>query len=420
VLRLNGNLKMSNCLIEGSLGYGLTTSASSTFSLFANNVIKSCDQTPIKLGNFRQAGSFDSTSSLTGNSNEYILISSGYVDENVTVKPASVPYFCDSWVVIRNQRVLNINAGAKFYMNSDAYLEVTDGATIKMLGNSSNRIQFMGSPNSSGKGAWKYISVGTNNDNRMEYVDFINGGKETSYGVIRLSGTLSMNNCKISGSKANGFYTSSAATLTEFNGNVIDGCNACPVWLSNISQTSAIDSSSTLTGNTDDYIGIGAGYCDVASEMKGTSVPYMLDNWIVLRKGRFTIGAGATVYLKESAYMQTTDQGILDIQGTASSPVKFTRLPGTAYYWKNIEIGESNGSKIENCTFEYGGNSYGLLDVSSNRTLTLKDCTFKDSKNYGVYMSSGSTVSHSGTINFSNCASGNVRLPNGTVSTTLP
>jgi hypothetical protein len=408
VLRLNGTASISNCLIDGSLGHGLTTNSSATISTFANNIIRNCEQEPVWIGHSSQADAFDNTSTLTGNTYNYIGISAGTLSKSITIKPTTVPYYFHSWNSI--QKTLTINAGVQVYMNTNAYLDIsgTEGY-LKILGTAGNRVTFNPVPTSTAaKGAWGHIEINTNNANEIRYTDFIKGGKDSDYGAIRVgNGTLSITNSKITDSKGYGIATNSSATISEFANNTITGCEQSPVWIGHISQAAAFDATSTLTGNTDDYIGISAGTMETATTIKATSVPYFFNSWNNITKGKLTIKEGATFYMNTNAYISTSAQGLLSIEGTAGSPVKFTRLPGLGYYWQEIEINEANGSKIEHCVFEYGGYDYGEVVVDGNRTLTLSNVKFKDAKTYGIYIDGGASVTGTN-VTFENCPT-NVR-----------
>ncbi|MDR1563074.1 MAG: DUF5018 domain-containing protein [Dysgonamonadaceae bacterium] len=402
VVRLSGTLGMTNCLIDGSKGYGFTTGSSATISEFANNTIRNCEEAPVWIGHSSQAGAFDNTSVLTGNTHNYIGISYGTLETNLTIKPATVPYMFDSWNSIN--KTLTISAGTQIYMNTGSYISVGgDQGFLKILGTADNRVTFNPLPASTAaKGAWGHIAINTNNANVIQYADFIKGGKDNDYGAIRVSGTLGITNSKITNSKGYGISTGSSATISEFAGNIITGCEQSPVWIGHITQASAFDATSTLTGNTDDYVGISYGTMESATTIKATSVPYFFDSWNSITKGKLTIEAGATFYMNTNAYVHTSDQGLLVINGTQAAPVKFTRLPGLGYYWQEIEINEANGSKIENCIFEYGGYDYGEVVVGSDKTLTLNNVKFKDSKTYGIYINGGASVTGTN-VTFENC-----------------
>jgi hypothetical protein len=411
-----GQLSMSNCKINGSLGLGVTTSGSSVIKKFESNVIENCNKQPVHLGNISQAGVFDETSTLSNNNDKFISISAGYLEnDNLTIKPTTVPYQFDSWIDI--EKILTVNAGTKFLMNTGSSISVRDIGCLKMLGSAERPIQLSGYVNSTEKGSWGYIDISTNNDNQLQYVEMVNGGNSTDYGVLRLSssGKASINNCTINGSKGHGINTSSSATITSFVNNRISACNHSPVWLGNISQTAAFDNTSNLTGNTEDYIGISSGYLDDANlTTKATTVPYYFSSWIEVEK-LWTV-TDATFYLHADATLSVRNLGRINATGC-----RFDRLPDMGYQYPSISLGGNNGSSFINCTFEHGAKNSdsGIVNIDSGAEMSFTNCKFQNTSQYGVRINNSSAnVTGSGNT-FTNCTKGNVRLYNGQTSNTF-
>ena len=100
------------------------------------------------------------------------------------------------------------------------------------------------------------MDINTNSDNVFEYVDFINGGSNTGYGVVDIgaSAKLSMSNCKISGSLGRGLSTASSSVIGAFANNLIEGCDKEPVLLGSLSQAGKFDETSALGNNTDKIV----------------------------------------------------------------------------------------------------------------------------------------------------------------------
>ena len=420
VVRLGGSgqLSMSNCKIDGSLGLGLSTSGSAVLKKFEKNVIENCNKEPVHLGHISQAGAFDETSTLANNNDKFVSISYGYLNgDNLTIKPTTVPYHLQSWIEV--QKTLTVNPGVKFLMNTDASLSVSNIGCLKMLGTVERPVQINGYVNSTEKGSWKYVEIGTNNDNQLQYVEMVNGGSDANYGVLRLgsSGKVSIKNCTVNGSKGHGISTAGGATITSFTGNTITACNHSPVWLGHVNQTAAFDMTSNLTGNVEDYIGIGYGYIDEANiTTKGTTVPYYFSSWVQVKK-TWTIN-DATFYFHTDAELSTDDLGRIN-----ATNCKFDRLPDMGYQFRSIALGGSNGSTFTNCTFEHGARDTdsGIVNINTNAEIRFNSCKFQNTSQFGVRINNNNAnIQHDGNNTFTGCTKGAVRSYSGTTLTNFP
>lgn len=420
VVRLDGSgqLSMNNCKINGSLGLGFSTSSGAVLKSFENNVIENCNKQPVHLGVISQAGAFNETSTLNNNTDNFISIGSGYLSVDLSIKPTTVPYQLQSWIEINN-KICTVNPGVKFLMNTDADISVTNTGCLKMLGTAARPIKIDGYINSTEKGSWRYININTNNDNQMQYVEMTNGGYSDSYGVLRLgtSGKASINNCKINGSKGHGISTSSGAIINSFTNNIVTNCNKSPIWLGHINQTAAFDMSSTLTGNTDDYIGISSGYIDNTDiTTNATTVPYYLSSWIEVQK-KWTVN-NATFYLHTDAELSVRNLGRIN-----ATNCKFDRLPDMGYQYRSISLGGSNGSSFTNCTFAHGAKNteYGMVNIETNAEITFNGCKFENTSEYGVRINNQNAyIKHDGKNTFSSCSKGNIRAYNGSTLSNFP
>ena len=405
VVRLgsSGQVSMENCTIDGSLGLGISTSGSSVMKKFTNNVIKNCNKEPIHLGHISQAGAFDESSTLANNSDKFISISSGYLEDAITIQPTTVPYHLESWIEIH--KILTVNPGVKFLMNTGASITVSDIGCLKMLGTVERPISINGYINSTEKGSWQYIAINTNNENQLQYVEMVNGGNDANNGVLRVgsSGKVSINNCTINGSKGHGISTSSGATFTSFTNNIITNCNHSPLWLGHINQTVVFDMTSNLTGNTEDYIGINSGYInDVNITTNPTTVPYYLSSWIEVQKV-WTIN-NSKFYLHADATLSVGNIGRINATGCT-----FDRLPDMGYQYPSITLGGNNGCTFTNCTFEHGAKNTdsGMVYINTGAETTFNSCKFQNTTQYGVRIGRGDTnIKHDGNNTFTNCAKG--------------
>jgi hypothetical protein len=222
------------------------------------------------------------------------------------------------------------------------------------------------------------------------------------------------------------------------------------VFVASIDQAQKFDMTSDFSGNIKNYIQVGgSGYyseciCAQDATISQLNVPYFIEGSKHIGK-KLTINEGVTVCFGSGGGMtQGSDwvggNDVLIVNGTAQKPVTFTRLSGGAsYYWSGLSFSGNTGCVLNWCTIEYcNGNAITLQPQSTyydDTKITLNNVTIRDNQSYGVYYDShhytdpfnGAEVDLYGTIihsgvneRFSNNALGNVRLPDGTVSATLP
>jgi len=418
VLRVTGSgtASISNCKITGSLGQGINTSASATIKKFQNNTVTGCEKEPVFLGHISQVADFDMTSKLTGNTTDYVSLYYGTLSNvDLTINRTTVPYYISSGIAIG--KALTINEGVVFQMGPNGRLSIDKIGSVKMLGTAANPIKFMPYGNNTEPGSWGEISIYTNNDNILEYVEIYYGSGSSTNGSLYIAdGTVSMKNCTIIGSEGYGIYVRYDSKIKSFTGNKITKCKKSPIFLGAIEQSGVFDTTSDLTGNTDDYITINyGGVSDGNLTTNATTVPYYLSGYIDIGK-TWTIN-DAVIYLHADAIVSTAKIGNI-----VAKNVKFTRLPDMGYYWPSMMLYSDNGSSFNNCTFEYGGkeNNYGIISISSNAEIVLNNCTIKNTNQYGIRIQYAGYKVKSTNLKFSDCAKGNVLyVPTGAILTTL-
>ncbi len=99
-------------------------------------------------------------------------------------------------------------------------------------------------------------------------------------------------------------------------------------------------------------------------------------------RSRVTLNVGASAHL-----------GALKAQGTQSNPIVFTSdasepSPGD---WQTITFNgqaDDGNSVLEHCVVEYGGSQVGNIYIINNALPTITNCTIRNSKTNGIYISS--------------------------------
>jgi len=317
--------------------------------------------------------------------------------------------FKGSSLRVGNNATLTIMPGVTIqFASKDGGVTIEKGATIKAIGTATKRIQFIGVENV--KGAWDRIYINSATDNRFDYCDFTNGGKTGNdyTGVITLhDAKVGISHCKITGGLGAGVFANTWTTpcqITAFDNNVFEGFdNFAPVIFRGVNALELVekfDVTSNFANNGKKYIDV-APYYTKNTTINKTTVPYRLANSINnFRDHTLTINAGVTFYIPENTYFggfSSGKTGRLIINGTANDKVKFTRLPGSNYYWCGVRLCDLNYAEINHAVFEYGGNNQGLtympvimIDGETEVTLNnveinyayenginLKDCGWK-------------------------------------------
>ncbi|MDR1792767.1 MAG: hypothetical protein LBR36_04925, partial [Bacteroidales bacterium] len=335
---------------------------------------------------------------------------------------------------VQNGATLTIEPGVTIqFTNANGGILITDGATIKALGTADKHIQFIGGTT---KGSWQGITVETGTENRLQYVDFINGGSSSQTGVIYLvmSGArLAIDNCTISGSKGSGVFleNNDNLLLTSFQSNKISGCDNTPLHLFGAYNLAVLDKTSDLTGNAVDYVEMHSSFEVDAQNLtiNPTTVPYYFNgHTLVTAEKTLTVNAGTTIYIGNDASFNVTGEAHIVVNGgtNAGEKVTFTHLPGSTAYWQGMEFFDSHGNVLKNCLIEYGGNPNNDANINANyrSSMSLENVELNNSKKYGFAFnnSTGSDAAQVTAVNvtFSGNADGNVLLPDGTVSTTMP
>lgn len=337
------------------------------------------------------------------------------------------------------------------FTQTDGGILITDGATVKMLGEDKLReLDIAGNLSAtpgekSGhitlkggvqKGSWARLHIETNKENVLQYVDLLNGGSRANEGGVlatNYDAKISMTNCKISGSLGHGIYLyNEPARFTAFSNNVIEHCDAQPAYVRNFYNI-PFDNTSNLTGNGIDYIYVENG--DVEEQnltINAATVPYYIKaNARITRT--LTINKGVTFYMNDDRGFNITGGtaekgGKIIVNGGAGAGEKviFTRLPNSNYYWQGIEVFDSKGNIFKNCLIEYGGRANNDANIYAyyRSQMSLENVQLNNSNQYGFKFnnSTGSDAAEVSAVNvtFSGNGSGAVLLPDERVVNTMP
>jgi hypothetical protein len=456
----SGEVKTSTGVVTSSVGESLTLAPTGgtpfTVNVTANGI------TGIS-GNITFTDNSTATGgNLTPFANGEIEITGETVNNHVQIgqdRVLGVPGMAINYVY-NGTNLLEVNGGKTLvvlpgttirFSKTDGGILITDGATVKMLGEDKLR-----EPDAAGnlsatpgtksghitlkggaqKGSWARLHIETNKENVLQYVDLLNGGSRANEGGVlatNYDAKISMTNCKISGSLGHGIYLyNEPARFTTFTNNVIEHCDAQPVYARNFYNI-PFDKTSNLTGNGENYIFVLDGGIEEENlTVNAATIPYYIHFGGYIKK-TLTINKGVTFYMGEDRGFDVTgtateDNGKIIVNGgtSAGEQVTFTRLPGKNYYWNGFDFTDSHGNVLKNCLIEYGGspNNDSNIYAYYRSSMSLENVQLNNSKRYGFRFinSTGSDAAEVTAIHvtFSGNAGGNVLLPDGTVSNTLP
>ncbi len=350
-------------------------------------------------------------------------ILSGTMSSNRTLadRGNGIDYIIDGTFYVQGNALLTVEPGVKIaFTGVNGAMDIGENAGIKMIGTSTKPILFTGPVNNQNIGSWGYIDIRSNRaDNKMEYVQFINGGSDDNWGVVNvLNGArLAFDHSIISGSANHGLFVDSDAQLSSFSGNLIEKCELYPLWIYDIGQVSQLDGTSSLENeNTYPFVYIEDGSIETNLTIKKLTVPYLLHEVNVYKT--LTVNAGVQCMFRSvGSHMDVRDEGKLVVEGTSADKVTFTRVTDGAFHWQGLSILTDNGSELNNCIIEYGGEEYSNLYIDYDAGVTLTNVEIKYSKNYGTWLFNESHVTAS-SVTFTDCANGNIYNESEDVVTT--
>ena len=237
-LEYESKLKMDNCLIKGSLGYGMYLSNSGKLTSFTKNIIEDCSKSPVYLSEIKQGIVFDTSSEMGSNDKPYIKITSAEINENITIQETTIPYYleeCD----INIFKSLTVKEGVVLYFDPqrDVYIDGTSGRLIG-IGTIDKPVVFTRIPGETY--FWEGINVHSNIGNSLTNCIVEYGGAEDDEGLIYVgySGGITFENVKIQHSNNYGIVLYSESKISSTN-VIFDDCSRGNVY--NMSDESVLD-----------------------------------------------------------------------------------------------------------------------------------------------------------------------------------
>ena len=327
-------------------------------------------------------------------------------------------YQVKSSLTISSGNKLTIAAGTTIRFDQNTSLTVASGATLIAKGTQALPITFTSSQASPKEGDWRGVYI-NQDGSEFEWCIFEYGsGQSASYGMLYLNNCkASIKNCTFRNSQFSGiFFNGANSGFSAFENNTLKGCgekedDSSPIKVGGNADLSELDNISNDNNiETGKGITVDGGSITKNTTFKALAVPYLITRTLVVKSGFIlTIEAGATLKFATNISLDVELDAKIIAKGTSGKNITFTSAmvvataqPGD---WRAIYI-KGRDSEFEWCVFEYGSGqsaNYGMLYVD-NCKLSVKNCTFRNSRYSGIYFygaSSGFTAFENNTM--TNC-----------------
>ncbi len=283
---------------------------------------------------------------------------------------------------------------------------------------SSEPIVFTSDQTSKSRGYWYDLCFTPWSDNSLLDHAIVEYGSGANTANITVSGgTPTIQNTTIRESANYGVNVYSAGTFPNFRSGTIRDNSNYGVYVHQSGGIGLEDMTFTDT-ETDYAISLSAATVvsttgthsfDKPVELRGADIvsnltwydlgtPYISGSSITIKGGAtLTMQPGVELRMGQSKSLyvgwSTVSAGDLIAQGTATNPILITsnqevKTPG---YWSAINISQlsSPGTLLEYVTVEYGGYNSSEMIKIVNSSPTIRNCTVRESGNYGIYVDHG-------------------------------
>jgi hypothetical protein len=349
------------------------------------------------------------------------------VTENITVNTlwlASKVYYINNLVGVLNGATLTIEPGTviKFTASGALYVGYGENATLIANGTAVAPITFTSAAAAPTPGAWEYIYFGENTlqNTIMNYCIVEYAGASPYYGAVTVDG------CKITITNStfrsnSGSQTINVPSRTEldgfatFTGNTFIG-NSNHALDIPCEYVHSVASNNAITCAAGYGVLISGNFTQAAVTLNKLTVPYYVtSNNIIFVEGNLTIAPGVEMRFGGNSHMEITEANArINASGTATERIVFTTSATSpaAGAWVGIFIDEDAATNcvLNYCDIRYAGKDTWMRGALSIRgkTVTVSNCNFSNSQQYGIYLMGTGALSGASTGNtFTACASGN-------------
>lgn len=355
---------------------------------------------------------------------------SGTISEDITFD-ADILYRVVGDLVVENGATLTIEPGTVVEFESETSLQITSDAILSAIGTEEDSIKFTGTQQEAGWWNGLFINSTTHPDNELEYVVIEYGGgsaNHTSTAAANLAigrslhdAAISVNNSTLRHSGGLGLFIHSGAEMPGSGNNTYTGNadGAAGVYTNTMHY---LDDASDYTGNEEDYVLVEGNTLSDDATWQALNVPYAIYSDSEVEKAELTINAGAEFAFDAQTHLELGSGSITQANGTDEDPVLFRGLVKEDGWWNGIFVNSTThpDNLLENVIIEHAGGQEvhsstdpaGLTVGRSlhNASITLKNSTFRNSENFGVYVHSNGDIPNSENNEYSDNQKGPVSL----------
>lgn len=411
VVVAGGRVEITDSLLRSSGKHGVYVRENDQVTL-ARNFYESNADAPVHIF-ARHIGMLDSQSvyrAMPGSENGrlYVQVRGSDVTTRQTWPALDVPYrVTNSDVKVRSE--ITVAQGAEFEFESGLWLSVhKNGGVFKAVGTEQDPIVFRGT--TAVEGHWGGIAIESDSpDNELTYVHVLHGGSRSWFyseeraNIVLVGDSiarLKLTHSVVSTSGSHGLFARSQSQLPGFAGNVFENNEFAPLRVP-VRLLGSLDKATDYRGpsgqeNLNDWVeAYGGGSNAVTSNQtwRSLNLPYRIVGGNAEVDAVLTIEAGAELEFASGLGMRVNKEGgVLQAEGTASSPIYFTGSTEAAGHWKGIAI-YSNDTRnvISNAVIGFGGSGAwfysserGNVFVDKSGTLKLTESYIHDSSSYGL------------------------------------
>ncbi|WP_440991602.1 hypothetical protein [Haloarchaeobius baliensis] len=341
----------------------------------------------------------------------------GTYTEDTTLGADASEYLVTDSIDVENGAVLTVEPGTKLRFAQDTALAIRSDSALSAVGTCADPVVFTG--DQATRGYWNgiFFEGADRVQSELTYSVVEYGGGDSFIfaparaNVVAIDGArLRIDSSTLRESDAYGLAYSGSVSVDSFEQNVLTANGDGAAFVSAATAHYLSDSSS-YTGNDEDRVEIRG--TDIGAEFEGTwdalDVPYRAvtgDN--IVLNGELTIAPGTTVEFGQNVGFRVSEDGPgslhavgMDPETEAVRPITFTGAQQTRGYWKGIGIvgSDQTPSRFEHVVFEYGGGDDYIfqpgranLSVWDGSRVSIANCTFRESDNYGFSFSGNARV----------------------------
>ena len=409
------NVSMSQCTFNQSASHGINCNSSSfpsisdcSFSNLASYAIRMYPKGVEQL-----------SGTMTVSGTKTIDVPAGSVDglgDSSAIWPdLGVPYIFTGDITVPNAKTLTLNPGVTIKFNTNR--QMTVNGVLVADGIPSEHITFTSNDATPAPGDWYYVYFsGADAGCLLDYCDFSYGGNGSnglaylysSYANVTFSNSTFTNSlssgiscgnntsptitgCTLTNNTTYGIQCDSGSTPAVSGCTIANnGSYAIKMYPKGVEQ---ITGAMSITGNNPNAIEVPAGSIDGLGDSDAVwfdhNVPFTFVGDVTVSNLK-TLTLSPGIEIEFGSGRQLSINGTLVAEGTSSQHISFTSSQAvpTPGYWNQIYFaGADSGCSMSYCDISYGGSgSAGLVNIwMSGTTVSISDCDFSDSSNYGIY-----------------------------------